>query len=69
MPWASSASVILPVSAGSRPEAICAYDGAVAILSMMNAIARMATAETPSSALVLAGRARRFWMKGGMIQG
>ena len=66
MPCSSSAAVILPVWAGSRPDAIIEYVGAVATLSMMNAIARMATKETPRIALVLAGRARRFWMKGGI---
>ena len=63
MPCSSSAAVILPGLGGSRPVAISVYDGAVAICSMRNAIARIATAETPSSALVLAGRARRFWRK------
>ena len=58
--------MILPVWAGSRPDAIVEYAGAVAILSMMNAMPMMATAETARMAFVLAGSARMFWMKGGM---
>ena len=51
---------------GIVPDAIVEYAGAVAILSMMKAMPRMATAETARMALVLAGSARMFWMKGGM---
>ena len=52
--------MILPVWAGSRPDAIVEYAGAVAILSMMNAIPMMATAETARMAFVLVGSARMF---------
>ena len=42
------------------------YDGAPAIRSMRNAIARMATAETAMIALERVGRARKVSTKGGM---
>ena len=58
--------MISPVLAGSRPEVSIVYDGAPAIRSMRNAIARMATAETAMIALERVGRARKVSTKGGM---
>src|SRR5689334_7069821 len=68
MPCESSAAVILPVCAGSRPLESSVYDGAVASLSMKKRIAMIATEETARLALVRAGSASRFLTNEGMAQ-
>src|ERR1044071_2196540 len=68
MPCSSSAAVILPVCAGSRPLESSVYDGAVASLSMKKRIAMIATAETARIALVRGGRTRRVLTNDGIAQ-
>src|SRR5919106_4373136 len=49
MPWLSSAAVICPVRAGSRPEAIVEYDGWDIIRNSRNATTSAPTVLAPSA--------------------